>query len=386
VNEQVGRKVLDELRARIAGVGPGQAAELAGNGAVLVDVREAAESAAGTAAGALSLPKGYLELQAEQALPDKDQTVLVLCEIGLRSLFAAEALQRLGYRDVRNVDGGYKAWKADGLPTEIPGCGLSEVELRRYARHLVIPEVGAAGQAKLGAARVLLIGAGGLGSPAAVYLACAGIGTLGIVDFDIVDESNLQRQILHTPARIGSRKTESARRAIGELNPLVNVETFDERLTSENADRIVPEFDLVLDGADNFATRYLINDACVKHDKPNVHGSVWRFEGQASVFRRGHGPCYRCLYSEPPPPGATQSCAEAGVLGVLPGIIGLIQAVEAIKLILGAGEPLYGRLLIYDALAASFRELKISARPDCAYCAEGVAFPGYIDYASFCGA
>jgi molybdopterin/thiamine biosynthesis adenylyltransferase len=228
------------------------------------------------------------------------------------------------------------------------------------------------------------VGAGGLGSPAAVYLACAGVGTLGIVDFDRVDESNPQRQILHTPGRIGMSKTKSARRTIEELNPLVEVECFDERLSSENADRIVPRFDVVVDGADNFPTRYLVNDACVKHDKANVHGSVFRFEGQASVFKRGKSPCYRCLYPQPPPPHMTQSCAEAGVLGVLPGVIGLIQAVETVKLIIEQGEPLYGRLLVYEALAGTFRELKVTARPDCAWCAAGRSFPGYVDYEGFC--
>jgi len=362
------------------------AAALAANGAaVLLDVREKSEWAAlGVVPGAVLIPRGVLEREAPRALPDKGKTVLVYCQMGARSSLAAQALARLGYKDVRNIAGGFDAWTAARLPVSRAEDGLSDTERRRYARHLVIPEVGTEGQRRLKGARVLLVGAGGLGSPAAVYLACAGVGTLGIVDFDEVDESNLQRQILHTPARVGMRKVESAKRTLREMNPLVNVEAFDTRLTSGNADEIVPRFDVVVDGADNFPTRYLINDACVKHGKPNVHGSVFRFEGQASVFKRGRSPCYRCLYPEPPPPEMTQSCADAGVLGVLPGVIGLLQAVEAIKLVLGQGDPLYGRLLVYDALAATFRELKVRANPDCAWCAPGRPFPGYIDYAGFC--
>jgi molybdopterin/thiamine biosynthesis adenylyltransferase/rhodanese-related sulfurtransferase len=382
--ETTGKDLVARLRAMVPQIDPAGAAALAAKGATLVDVREREENAAGTAAGAVSLPKGFLELQAEQKVPDKSGTVLVFCQTGIRSLFAAEALQRLGYRDVRSVEGGFRAWSEQGLAVAMPVQSLSDAERRRYARHLIIPEVGPEGQRKLKEARVLLVGAGGLGSPAAVYLACAGVGTLGLVDFDVVDESNLQRQILHTPARVGQRKVESARRALAELNPLVKVETFDERLDSRNADRLVAAFDVVVDGADNFPTRYLLNDACVKHGKPNVHGSVFRFEGQASVFARGKSPCYRCLFPEPPPPGMTQSCAEAGVLGVLPGVVGLIQAVETVKLILAVGEPLFGRLLVYDALAGTFREMRVGRDPDCAYCGDGRAFPGYVDYEGFC--
>jgi molybdopterin/thiamine biosynthesis adenylyltransferase/rhodanese-related sulfurtransferase len=376
---------LAKLRERIPHVGPADAAALAERGAAVLDVREKPEWAAGTVPGAVTIPRGVLEREAERLLPDKDRAVVVYCQTGARSLRAAETLERLGYRDVRSLAGGFQAWTSVGLPVSRPEDGLTDAEHRRYARHLVIPEVGPRGQRRLKEARVLLVGAGGLGSPAAVYLACAGVGTLGIVDFDRVDESNLQRQILHTPQRVGMRKVESARRTIEEMNPLVKVEAFDTRLTSGNADEIVPKFDVVVDGADNFPTRYLINDACVKHGKPNVHGSVFRFEGQASVFKRGLSPCYRCLYPEPPPPHMTQSCADAGVLGVLPGIIGLLQAVEAIKLILEEGDPLYGRLIVYDALAATFRELKIRANPECAYCAAGCPFPGYIDYEGLCG-
>ena len=379
-----GKELLERLRAAVPQVTPGKARELAEGGAFLVDVREREEHAAGSAPGAVSVPKGYLELQAEARIPDKGATVLVFCQTGMRSLFAAEALQRLGYRDVRNVAGGFRGWAEAGLPVAMPGGGLSEAERRLYARHRVIPEVGLKGQTRLKEARVLLVGAGGLGSPAAVYLACAGVGTLGLVDFDVVDESNLQRQIPHSPSRVGARKVDSARRTLEELNPLVKVEAIDAKLDSTNADDLVPRFDVVVDGADNFPTRYLVNDACCKHGKPNVHGSVFRFEGQASVFRRGESPCYRCLFAEPPPPGMTQSCAEAGVLGVLPGVVGLLQAVETVKLILGQGEPLYGRLLVYDALRASFKELKIRRNEDCPWCGDGKPFPGYVDYEGFC--
>ncbi|MHC4973658.1 MAG: molybdopterin-synthase adenylyltransferase MoeB [Planctomycetota bacterium] len=381
----LGDELLARLREKIPEASAAEAAALTRDGALVVDVRETAEIAAGTPPGAVALPKGYLELHAEQLLPDKEKTLLILCENGYRSLFAAEALARLGYKDVRNLAGGFTAWKTAGLPVARAGGGLSEVERRRYARHLVIPEVGLEGQGRLKEARVLLVGAGGLGSPAAMYLACAGVGTLGIVDFDVVDESNLQRQILHDPSRLGIPKTDSARRTLETLNPLVRVDAFDTRLDSGNADDIVPGFDVVVDGADNFPTRYLLNDACVKHDKPNVSGSVFRFEGQVSVFRPGKGPCYRCLYPEPPPPDLAPSCAEAGVLGILPGVVGVIQAVETVKLILERGEPLYGRLLVYDALAGTFRELKVGRNENCAYCAERDNFPGYIDYEGFCG-
>ncbi len=385
MSDNAGKELVARLRESVREVGPREAADAAEGGAVLVDVREREEYAAGTATGALGLPKGYLEVWAESKIPDKKRPVVVFCQTGVRSLFAAEALGRLGYKDVRNLAGGYRGWAEAGLPTELPGGPLSDAEQRRYARHLVIPEVGLEGQAKLKNARVLLVGAGGLGSPAALYLASAGIGTLGIVDFDTVDESNLQRQVLHSPSRVGQKKVDSARRTIEDLNPFVNVETFDVRLDSSNADEIIEAFDVVVDGADNFPTRYLVNDACVKHDKPNVHGSVFRFEGQASVFQRGKSPCYRCLYPEPPPPHMTQSCAEAGVLGVLPGIIGLLQAIETIKLTLDIGEPLFGKLVLYDALATSFRTLKIRRNENCSYCADGAEFPGYIDYAGFCG-
>ncbi|MGQ0613317.1 MAG: molybdopterin-synthase adenylyltransferase MoeB [Planctomycetaceae bacterium] len=377
-------RIADELRARIPQIAPAEAAALAGDGATLLDVRDADELGAGMAEGATHLSRGWLEAKAEAQLPDKERPLLVYCMTGWRSLFAADALLRLGYRDVRSVAGGFTAWVRAGLPVASLHGGLSAEERRRYARHLVIPEVGEKGQRRLKAGRVLLVGAGGLGSPAAVYLACAGVGTLGIVDDDSVDESNLQRQILHATPRIGQRKIDSARRTLEELNPLVKVETFAERFTVNNADDLVPRFDLVVDGADNFPTRYLVNDACVKHGKPNVHGSVFRFDGQATVFWPGKGPCYRCLYPEPPPPSLAPSCAEAGVLGVLPGVIGLLQAVETLKILLGEGDTLLGRLLLYDALGARFRELAVARDPRCGVCGDGVAFPGYVDYEGFC--
>ncbi|HXL53417.1 MAG TPA: molybdopterin-synthase adenylyltransferase MoeB [Gemmatimonadales bacterium] len=262
---------------------------------------------------------------------------------------------------------------------------LSHEEILRYSRHLILPDVGVEGQKKLKAARVLLVGAGGLGSPAALYLAAAGVGTLGLVDFDVVDKTNLQRQILHGTSTVGVSKLESARARINDLNPNVRVETFETHLTSENALDIIREFDIVADGTDNFPTRYLVNDACVLLDKPNVYGSIFRFEGQASVFHAKRGPCYRCLYAEPPPPGLVPSCAEGGVLGVLPGIIGSIQAMETIKLILGAGQPLIGRLVLFDALKLEFRELKLEKDPDCPVCGAHPTVTELIDYQAFCG-
>jgi len=379
------KELLAQLLASIPAASPQQAFEGGAGGGAVVDVRESAEVATGSMEGAIELPRGYLELRADSVLPDKSQPIYLVCQTGVRSLLAAKALQELGYENVFNVEGGYDAWLAAGLPIRTADEGLSAAERRRYARHLIIPEVGVEGQEKLKSSRVLLVGAGGLGSPVALYLAAAGVGTLGIVDPDVVDESNLQRQVLHPTTHLDMPKVDSARRTIEGINPLVKVVTFQERIDSSNADRIIPQFDVVVDGADNFPTRYLVNDACLKHDKPNVHGSVYRFEGQASLFKRGEGPCYRCLYPEPPPPGTVPSCAEAGVLGVLPGIVGMLQAVEVVKYIIGAGEPLTGRLLVYDALAATFRELKVRANPKCKYCASGVEFPGYIDYQGFCG-
>jgi molybdopterin/thiamine biosynthesis adenylyltransferase/rhodanese-related sulfurtransferase/molybdopterin converting factor small subunit len=349
----------------------------------LVDVRTKEEWDQGHAPGAVHLDRGYLELKAEQLFPDKSKRIVCYCAGGTRSLFAAKALKTLGYERAESLTKGFGGWKEAGLPFDMP-AKLSEAERRRYSRHLLIPEVGEAGQAKLLRSKVLCIGAGGLGSPAAIYLAAAGVGTIGIVDDDVVDESNLQRQILHTTERLGMPKTESAKIAINDLNPGVKVVEHRTRLTSENVVDIFKDYDVIVDGSDNFPTRYLVNDACVKLGKPCVHGSIYRFEGQLTVFWPGKGPCYRCLYPAPPPPELAPSCAEAGVLGVLPGVVGVLEAIEAMKIIVGFGEPLVGRLLHYDALTTKFRELKLRADPQCAYCAPGVEFPGLIDYEFFC--
>lgn len=378
---------LAELRASIPEVSPAQALQLQRQGAAVVDVREAEEIAQGSPVGAHRLGRGFLELRAEDALPDYERTLLVICATGARSLFAADGLRRLGYQDVRNVAGGFTRWKNDGLPFEVPRV-LDVDQRERYSRHLLMPEVGERGQLKLLDGKVLLIGAGGLGSPAAFYLAAAGVGTIGIVDDDIVDRTNLQRQILHTDARVGMPKVKSARAALEALNPSVKVVEHQTRLTTGNVEEIFAGYDLVVDGSDNFPTRYLVNDACVKLGKPNVHGAVYRFEGQVSVFwpayAKRRGPCYRCLYPEPPPAEMAPSCAEAGVLGILPGVIGLLEAVEAIKILLGVGEPLVGRMLYYDALRAQFTELRLEPDPQCRYCAEDVEFPGYVDYEQLC--
>ncbi len=350
---------------------------------VLIDVRESDEFAAGKLPGALSVPRGYLELRIEDKVPDRAAPVVVYCAGGTRSALAAKTLQEMGYTNVASMAGGYNRWTDAGHKIEKPRV-LSASQKERYRRHLIIPEVGEAGQAKLLDAKVLLMGAGGLGSPAALYLAAAGVGTLGLIDMDVVDLSNLQRQVIHTSDRVGMSKTESAEKTIRALNPDVKVASFQERLTSENVERIVSQFDIVVDGGDNFPTRYLLNDACVLLDKPNIHGSIYRFDGQVTTFLPRKGPCYRCLYPQPPPAELAPSCAEAGVLGVLPGIIGLFQANEALKLILGVGEPLVGRLLTFEALSTRFTELKLRRDPKCPVCAEGVPFPGFIDYEQFC--
>ena len=378
---------LAELRTAIREVTPREALALQAQGAALIDVREADEIAQGSPVGGHRLGRGFLELKIEDAVPDFERPLVVMCNSGARSLFAAEDLKRLGYRKLFNMAGGYTRWKNEGLPVEVPPR-FDPAARERYSRHLMMPEVGEAGQLKLIAGKVLLVGAGGLGSPAAMYLAAAGVGTLGIVDHDVVDRSNLQRQILHTDARVGTSKVASARQTLEALNPAVKVTPFEVRLSSANAEDVLRGFDAVLDGSDNFPTRYLVNDVCVKLGVPNVHGSVYRFEGQATVFwpryPKRRGPCYRCLYPEPPPAELAPSCAEAGVLGVLPGVIGLLQAVETVKLLLEIGEPLVGRLICYDALRARFTELELARNPRCRYCGDGAAFPGYVDYEQFC--
>ncbi|MFZ5637368.1 MAG: molybdopterin-synthase adenylyltransferase MoeB [Pseudomonadota bacterium] len=367
---------------------PQEALERLRDGAILIDVREAHERATGMAAGARAIAMGELVYAPGAHLPDRAAGIVLICQSGMRSLRSAQMLMEQGYTNLSSVAGGTARWIAEGLPTMLPDERIDADFAERYSRHLRLPQVGLEGQRRLEAARVLLVGAGGLGSPAAYYLAAAGVGTLRIADDDIVDRSNLQRQILHTDAAIGTPKVDSAAAALRALNPRTRVETVPERVDAANVEALLDGVDVVVDGADNFPARYLLNDACVKLGKPLVYGAVHRFEGQVSVFdagrRRGSAPCYRCLFPEPPSPENAPNCAEAGVLGVLPGVIGLLQATEAIKLLLGIGDPLSGRLLQFDALSMRFRETRLSADPDCAICAPGRAFPGYIDYATFC--
>ena len=368
---------------------PYEALDRQRHGAVLIDVRETHERALGMAEGARGIAMGALISSAAEHLPDSAVEVLLICQSGMRSLRTAEALSAQGYANVKSIAGGTERWAAESLPLVKPVSDIDADFAERYSRHLRLPQVGVEGQRKLEAACVLLVGAGGLGSPAAYYLAAAGVGTLRIADDDVVDRSNLQRQILHTEARIGVPKVESAALALSALNPRTRIEAITERVSSDNVERLLDGVDLVVDGADNFPARYLLNDACVKLGKSLVYGAVHRFEGQVSVFdagrHRGVAPCYRCLFPEPPPPDAAPNCAEAGVLGVLPGVIGLLQATEAIKLILGIGLPLSGRLLHFDALSMRFRETKLPTDPQCVVCAPGAEFAGYIDYGRFCG-
>jgi molybdopterin/thiamine biosynthesis adenylyltransferase/rhodanese-related sulfurtransferase len=378
------RDYLAEIKKRIKEATPQQVAEMLRSGDVqLADVRETDEWNAGHLPGAVHVPKSFLEQWAEDRIPDKAKTTVLYCAGGVRSAMAADTLGKLGYTNVISMAGGFNRWKDSGFEYVTPESFTPE-QAERYSRHLLIPEVGEAGQRKLLNSKVLLIGAGGLGSPAAFYLAAAGVGTLGIVDSDVVDQTNLQRQILHTTDRIGEPKVESAKRTLEALNPDVKIVGYRERLTSENIDRIIADYDVVIDGADNFPTRYLLNDASVKWNKPVVHGSIYRFEGQITVFKPRSGPCYRCLFPTPPPPELAPSCAEAGVLGVLPGVIGSLQANEAIKLLLGIGEPLVGRYLLFDALDASFREVKLRRDADCPVCGDHPTITEYIDYEGFC--
>lgn len=375
----------------ISEITPAQARRQQSQGAVLIDVREPHEWAGGQAEGSLGIAKLDLEATPAAHLPRRDAEIMLICQGGARSLQAARVLTEAGYLHVSSVIGGTMRWMTEGLPMVKPQLDQNEADfMDRYSRHLRLPEVGVEGQRRLEASRVLLIGAGGLGSPAAYYLAAAGVGHLRIADDDVVDRSNLQRQILHTEARIGERKVDSAQHTLSALNPRTHIEAIAERVTAANVERLLEDVDLVVDGADNFPARYLLNDACVKLGKPLVYGAVQRFEGQVSVFdagrHRGHAPCYRCLFPEPPSAEFAPNCAEAGVLGVLPGIIGVLQAAEAIKLLLQIGESLRGRLLHFDALAMRFREMRLRPDPDCVVCAPGVPFPGYIDYAGFCGA
>ncbi len=363
------KELIRKVKGEIREVSTADARALAGAGAVLLDVREADEWSQGHVPGAVFIPRGYLELQVEEKVKDKDQEVVVYCAGGTRSALGAKSLQELGYTRVVSMQGGFTKWKESGFPIEVPKT-LGAEQKKRYSRHLLVPEVGEAGQAKLLASKALLIGAGGLGSPAGLYLAAAGVGTIGVVDSDVVDLSNLQRQVLHTTASVGKSKTESAEATIRALNPDVTVVRHDLRLEAGNVMDVIAPYDVILDGCDNFSTKYLVNDAAVLTGKTNVYGSIFRFDGQASTFVPRQGPCYRCLYPEPTPAELAPSCDEAGVIGVLPGVVGLIQATEAIKALLGKGDLLVGRLLTYDALAMTFRQFKVRRDPKCAVCGD----------------
>jgi molybdopterin/thiamine biosynthesis adenylyltransferase/rhodanese-related sulfurtransferase len=352
--------------------------------AVWVDVRRHDEWDEGHIPGAVHIPRGSLESRIESRVPDRATPIVLYCASGERSALAAKTLGELGFGHAVSLTGGFTDWKRNGGEIAIPQV-LSPEKRARYSRHILIPEIGEEGQLKLLDSRILLIGAGGLGSPAALYLAAAGVGNIGIIDADIVDESNLQRQIAHSLNTLGSPKVDSAKRSIEALNPDVRVTTYRERLTSENIDRILDDgWEIVVDGADNFPTRYLMNDASVWRGIPVVHGSIYRFEGQITVFDPNSGPCYRCLFPEPPPVELAPSCSEGGVLGVLPGIVGTLQTNEALKLALGIGEPLVGRLLLFDALEAEFTEVKVNKNPNCPVCGEEPSITEYVDYVEFC--
>jgi molybdopterin/thiamine biosynthesis adenylyltransferase/rhodanese-related sulfurtransferase len=352
---------------------------------VLVDVRERNEWNQGHIPDAVLVPMGELESRIADEAPDHARAVVLYCASGNRSARAAKTLQELGYENAVSMAGGFIAWSEQGYPSELVDSALAPEQVARYSRHLLIPEIDEAGQVRLLESRVLLVGAGGLGSPAALYLAAAGVGNLGIVDADVVDASNLQRQVLHSTETLGVAKVRSATDAIRALNPDVEVTGYEERLTSESIDRILDDgWEVIVDGADNFPTRYLVNDAAVWRGLPVVHGSIYRFEGQVTVFQPGAGPCYRCLFPQPPPPELAPSCAEGGVLGVLPGVVGSLQANEALKLVLEIGEPLVGRLLLYDALEPSFTEVQIRRDPACPVCGDEPTIREYIDYVEFC--
>jgi sulfur-carrier protein adenylyltransferase/sulfurtransferase len=387
-----GAEVIRKIRSQVEEVDPSEVREHLGNGVVLVDVRESEEWDAGHIPGAKHVPRGYLESRIEGAVADRDQRVVVYCASGQRSALAANTLrEQLGYENVASMNGGITLWKDRGYDVEVPKS-LTKEQRERYSRHLLVPEIGLAGQTKLLESKVLLLGAGGLGSPTALYLAAAGVGTLGIVDDDEVDLSNLQRQVIHTTDRIGVAKVDSAEESIKAINPGVDVKKYKVRLDASNIMEIIQGYDVIVDGVDNFPTRYLLNDATVRLGIPVVSASILGFDGQLSVFAPHEGPCYRCLYPVPPPADMAPSCGANGVLGVLPGTMGLLQATEVIKLVTGAGEPLIGRLLLYEALGATFTELKVRRDPECAICSKDPSeisdeelgvFP---DYEAFCAA
>ena len=380
--------LLRELRGKTPEIEPvvlAAALREHGKRPALIDVREPDENAQGMIPGTLHIPRGFLELRIERNVPDRSSPVVLYCASGTRSVLAARSLVELGYTEVSSLAGGFTGWKRAGLPWEQP-VSLRPDQEARYSRHTMLPEVGIEGQLKLLKAKVLCIGAGGLGSPSSMYLAAAGVGTIGMIDDDLVDASNLQRQILHATDRIGTAKVESAETTLRGLNPDVKIDKHRTRITSDNAMELIAPYDVIVDGADNFATRYLVNDVALRLGKPVIHASIFRFEGQITVFPAHGSPCYRCLFPNPPPAEEAPSCAEAGVLGVLPGIMGVLQATEAIKIILGLGDTLAGRLLVYDALKTRFRELKLRKDPACPTCGEGVdpsKIP-LIDYEQFC--
>lgn len=383
-------ELMAEIKTQVEEVEPIDVADGLIEDAVIVDVREDPELAGGVIPGSAHIPRSFLEQRIENAAPDRDKPVILYCAGGVRSLFAAKSLiEGMGYEDVRSMRGGFQLWKDNGLPFDVPQT-LTDEQRDRYSRHLLLGEVGVEGQLKLLDAKVLLLGAGGLGSPTALYLAAAGVGTIGIVDNDVVDRSNLQRQVIHTEDRIGTPKVESAAATIAALNPDVNVVQHPVRMGPDNIMEILPDYDIVVDGLDNFPTRYLLNDASVRLGIPVVSASILGFEGQLSVFAPNEGPCYRCLFPVPPPAELAPSCGANGVLGVLPGTMGLLQATEVVKLILGQGEPLIGRLLLYDALATSFTTLKISRDPECPICSRDPGSIGdgemgvFPDYEAFC--
>jgi molybdopterin/thiamine biosynthesis adenylyltransferase/rhodanese-related sulfurtransferase len=393
-----GAEFIRQIKSQIAQVDPGEVHErLSDDGTsnggpiALIDVRENEEVARGLIPGAKHVPRGHLESRIEGAVPDRSQHVILYCASGNRSALAAKTLAELGYENVESMTGGYTLWKDRGYKVEVPKVMTAE-QRERYSRHMLVPEIGAEGQQKMLDAKVLLLGAGGLGSPTALYLAAAGIGTIGIVDDDVVDLSNLQRQVIHTTDRIGTPKVDSAQEAMNAINPDVKVLKYETRLDASNIMEIIEGYDVIVDGADNFPTRYLLNDATVRLKIPVVSASILGFDGQLSVFAPYEGPCYRCLYPVPPPAELAPSCGANGVLGVLPGTMGLLQATEVVKLVVGAGEPLIGRLLLYEALGATFTELKVRRDPECAICSrppEEIAedemgvFP---DYEAFCAA
>ncbi len=385
-------QVQKQIRSQVDEVDPADVRRQIGNGAVLIDVRENEEFAAGHIPGAVHVPRSYLESRIEGAVPDHDAHVILYCQSGNRSAWAAHTLRELlGYENVEHMTGGITLWKDRGYEVDVPKA-LTAEQRERYSRHLLIPEVGVEGQEKLLEAKVLLLGAGGLGSPTALYLAAAGVGTLGIVDDDEVDLSNLQRQVIHTTDRIGVPKVDSAEETIAAINPDVEVVKYPVRLDASNIVEIIEGYDVIVDGLDNFPTRYLLNDASVRLDIPVVSAAILGFDGQLSVFKPHDGPCYRCLFPEPPPAELAPSCGANGVLGVLPGTMGLLQATEVVKLVIGEGDPLIGRLLLYDALAATFTEVKVHRDPECPICSRDPADIGddelgvFPDYEAFCAA